>query len=91
MKFSVCAEIEWPFEDGDANWRYCVKNAAFAHKEACEFIVHVGERREAAQDELPDFARHCIEDMKKHGCTPEFIAAYEGAARAGAVRVLFWT
>ena len=28
--------------------------------------------------------------MKKAGCTPEFIAAYEQARKAGARRVLFY-
>lgn len=87
-RFTVCAEVAWDFEDSDVNWTWCKDNATFLHKEACEFIIHIGEWD--IQDSLPEFARGTIKDMKEAGCTADFIATYDKAARSGAVRVLFW-
>lgn len=70
------------FRGENINWQYCKEHATFAHKEACEFIIHIG-------DDYDDWNRK-IEEMKDYGCTTEFVRAYEDAARMGAVRVLFY-
>lgn len=88
MTFSKLAEIEWGFEDFDVNWTWCVAHANFVHKEACEFIIHVGD--DNVIDGLNDYAKNTIAEMREENCTEEFIKAYEDAARAGAIRVLFW-
>jgi hypothetical protein len=84
MVFSVLAEIEWKFDgDEDVNWRFLVQHAAFAHREACEFLLHVG----SAED---PYWKHVEHKMREHGCTEDFVAAYLAAKDAGATRVLFW-
>jgi len=86
MDKSVLIEIEWDFEDDDPNWEFCLRNSTFVHKEACEFILHIG------QDvgESPAPWRSYVEVMRKGGCTEDFIEAYLEAKDAGACRVLFW-
>lgn len=88
--YSALVEIEWPFEGDtdDPNWSYLNEHANFCHKEACEFILHVGD--DTVVDGLNDYARNIINHMRENGCTENFIAAYELAARSGAIRVLFW-
>lgn len=85
MVCSVLIEIEASafFEDEGVNWKWCKDNANFAHREACEFIVHVG-------DSQDDYAKNIIANMQKSGCTADFIQAYKDAAAAGAMRVLFY-
>jgi hypothetical protein len=86
MVKSTLIEIEWNFEDDDPNWEFCIKNATFIHKEACEFILHIGQD----EDGSPAYWHGYIEDMRKGGCTEDFIAAYLAAKDAGAAHVLFW-
>jgi hypothetical protein len=89
MEKSVLVEIEWDFEGDEDNpdWAFCMKNANFVHREACEFILHVGQD----EDGSPAYWRNSIEEMRAEGCTPAFIAAYLEAKDAGAMRVMFWS
>lgn len=82
-------EIEWDFGDvTDPNWMYCNEHATFSHREACEFILHIGiDPNVEAGDE---HWRHVVDEMKTFGCTQEFIQAYLDAKDAGAMRVMFW-
>jgi hypothetical protein len=83
--FSVLAEIEWKFEgDDDVNWIFLVQRAAFSHREACEFLLHVGTSEDRHWE-------HVERQMREHGCTDDFIAAYLEAKDAGAMRVLYWS
>lgn len=50
-------------------------------KEACEFIIHSGDK---------EFVSNRAAEMLKYGCTQDFITAYVVAAASGAIRVLFW-
>jgi hypothetical protein len=87
MVKSTLIEIEWDFEDEEgADFQWCLKNATFTHKQACEFILHIGKDESGS----PAYWRSYIEDMRKGGCTEDFIAAYLAAKDAGAVRVLFY-
>lgn len=81
--FTTMAEIEASafFPDENVNWKYCVEHATFAHRDACEFIIHAGET---------DYVHNKAEQMKNFGCTPAFIDAYLLAAASGAIRVLFY-
>lgn len=81
--FSTLAEVnaEWLFGNENINWKFCNEHATFAHKEACEFIIHCGDK---------DFTEGMDKRMKDFGCTPAFRDAYLLAAASGAVRVLFW-
>jgi hypothetical protein len=87
-QFVVMAEInaEQFFKDtegGDSlDWSYCNEFATFKHKEACEFILH------CFHDE--NYARNVIDQMRNYGCSEPFIDAFQKAADAGAIRVLFW-
>lgn len=87
--FSVLAEVEASslFAGENINWKYCVDHATFVHRDpdACEFIFYVGG---SPGDE--DYAETVIEQMKKYGCTPEFIDAYKASCDAGTIRVLFY-
>jgi hypothetical protein len=82
-------QIQWPFE-ADDNWRYCVEHANFSHREACEFILHVGEDPRRDYDGLPEYASRTVRGMLEYGCSKSFIDAYVAVAKAGAIRVLFW-
>ena len=73
------------FENESVNWRRCTRFATFEHRDACEFVVHIGD----ADDDL-DYAKSKVEQMRRFGCTANFIAAYQAAAAAGAVRVIFF-
>jgi uridine phosphorylase len=82
MQTSKLVEIEWDFEDFDANWNWCVEHATFKHKEACEFIVYCGD---------PEYVEFISKEMIENGCTLEFVGAYRTAAKEpDAQRVLFW-
>lgn len=82
MHFTVTAEVDATgmFEDESADWRYCKERATFSHAQACEFILHCGDR---------DYAEGRLTEMKAAGCSNAFIDAYRFAAESGAVRVLF--
>jgi hypothetical protein len=88
--FTKLAEIEWPFEEDDDDWRYCLEHANFSHREACEFILHVGEDPQRYFSGLTEYASTTIREMTEFGCSKPFIDAYVAAAKAGAIRVLFW-
>ena len=87
ITMSKLAEIDASdfFEDESVNWLWCTKFATFEHREACEFVVHIGN----ADDDL-DYAKSKVEQMRSFGCTADFITAYQEAAAAGAVRVMFY-
>lgn len=93
MEKSVLVEIEWDFGDiEDPNWMYCNEEATFSHREACEFILHIGQEVPGAVDTGEDAHwRFIVDNMKKAGCTPDFIQAYLDAKDAGAMRVMFWS
>lgn len=88
-EFSVLADVEADdlFQDENVNWKYCMEHATFVHKGACEFILHIGGEAESSDD--VSYAENTMAEMRKFGCTPEFIAAYRDARDAGAMRVLF--
>ena len=85
--FSTMAEIEASEfftndqQDETPDWHWCNKNATFSHNDACEFIIHCGDK---------EFAESKAERMLKGGCSKEFVSAYKLAAASGAVRVLFY-
>lgn len=83
MELSQIAEIDATdlFEGENINWQYCMQHATFSHKEACEFIIHIGD---------DEFIANCIQEMQEFGCTEDFIRAYREAKATGAWRVLFW-
>jgi len=88
MEFSLLADIYASdlLEDENVNWRYCKKHATFVHVDgdACEFILHIG-----GPPGSESYATNVIDDMRKYGCTPEFIQVYADARDAGALHVLF--
>lgn len=89
LRVSVLAEINWEFDDDGPDWSYCQAHATFSHREACEFVLHVGSDGIDASG-LPEYARNLVDEMMRWTCTPAFIEAYTSAARTGAARVLFW-
>lgn len=74
------------FEGENTNWHWCVDNATLAHRDACEFVLHVGHDPDA--DDSP--FRRTIARLAESGCTDEFLLACRDAARLGAAWVLFY-
>ena len=66
---------------GNPNWEYCMEQAPFSHKEACEFIFPISRE--------PQYYALRLGEMGKAGCTLEFAKAYAAAYEAGANWVLF--
>jgi hypothetical protein len=91
LKFSVLAEINWQFEgdEEDPNWCFCNRRANFSHREACEFVLHIGDENVDSSG-VPEYARSQAQEMFDAGCTRAFINAYLEAAASGAMRVLVW-
>jgi len=87
MEMSILAEIEWDFPDAeeDVNWKFLQEEGTFSHKEACEFILHIGNGSE------DQHFGHVVHKMKEFGCADDFINAYLAAKNAGAMRVMFWS
>lgn len=87
---STVAEVEASelFADESVNWRYCMREATFSHRKACEFVVHVGDPLSADGDVAYCDSR--VVEMREFGCTEEFVEAYLEAVEEGATRVLFW-
>jgi hypothetical protein len=89
MRFHVIAEVEASdlFEDDNINWQYCMEYATFAHKDACEFLLHcpIGEYAARAR-----FIESTVSHMRKHGCTEEFIKTYNEACATGAYKLLLY-
>lgn len=77
---------QWNFEGDidDPNWAYCMSNAVFSHKEACEFILHIGSNKDK------DFWQNEVVKMMEALCTPAFVNLYIAAKDAGAIRLLVW-
>lgn len=86
---SRLAEYAWDFDGEDADWQWLVKEANFSHRDACEFIVHIGNDPED-DDADPPYWKFCVKRMIAAGCSNEFIAAYVRAKEEGAMRVLFF-
>lgn len=86
MNKSVLIEIKWDFEYEGPDWTFCLGEATFIHKEACEFILHIGQDESGS----PAYWRGYVERMQAGGCTEAFVAAYLAAKDAGAIRVLFY-
>jgi len=90
LHYTVTAEVDVTefFEqirgEDSPELRYCQESATFQHREACEFLVHIG------TDDAPEYPEYVIAEMKKAGCRPGFIALYEEAVDAGAVRIIFY-
>lgn len=82
MQMSLLVEVDATelFEDDGPNWQWCKANANFAHRNACEFIVHC----------TPGYWELNVEKMRADGCTEDFIGVYSRAAQMGAARVLFY-
>ncbi len=87
MRLSILVEVEWGFEEGSVDWNWCVENATFVHREACEFILHVGPTGDDAGDS--PYWQYYVGTMRVAGCTDAFIDAYIAAKDLGAERVLF--
>lgn len=85
--FEIMAEVDATgfFEDESVDWRWCVANATFVHKDACEFIVHAG-----AGSGDTSMGERVVASMRGFGCTEGFVAAYAESTKMGAVRVLFF-
>lgn len=90
MEFSVTADVDASdlFSDdasdpNHVNWRFCMERATFRHRDACEFILHIGGGLGSE-----DYADTTMAEMQRFGCTAAFINVYEQARRAGAMRVL---
>jgi hypothetical protein len=86
--FSILTEVNWDFVDGDddPDWKYLNEHATFSHREACEFIVHIG----SDPEEEDSYAKNKMEHMRAQGCSDLLIEAYREAANHGAMRILFW-
>ena len=80
-ELTTTAEIWWDFYEEEPNWRWCVAHATFIHRDACEFVIHIGSE---------SYWRQRANEMRAGGCTDGFVAAYLAAKDAGAVRVIFY-
>lgn len=89
MKLESIAQIEWDFGEENADWQWCIKNATFSHRDACEFMLYIGEAVD--HDGGIPYWKMFSDEMRTGGCTEEFIAAYLEAKDAGATFALFWT
>jgi hypothetical protein len=91
MPITNLAEVDASdlFKDEGADWRWCCDNATFTHKEACEFILHIGNPTDILQGDDTIFEETC-KSMKDSGCTQDLIDCYVSAKEAGATRVLFY-
>lgn len=77
------------FANESVDWKYCHHHAPFVHKEACEFILHIGNRDESESGDQAFYVLE-LERMREFGCSKAFMKAYKQAALLGAVRVLFY-
>ena len=102
MKLDSIAQIEWDFGDENADWKWCMENATFSHREACEFILYIGDaalesvlcqglRVTFLQANGTSYWEMFSTKMREDGCSAEFIAAYLEAKDAGAIFALFWS
>ena len=93
MKFYITAEYEANelFDSPDEinqpniNWLYCKQQASFVHKDkdACEFILTLFL-------EETEYFSDMINDMRKFGCTEDFIKVVIQARDFGASRLLLY-
>jgi hypothetical protein len=92
IQYNIIANIyafdlfQYEFELCDSdniNWKYCVNNATFSHREACEFILYL------YPGSVSDFETF-TKELKEFGCTSDFIEAVIEARGAGAVYALFY-
>lgn len=56
-------------------------HATFTHRDACEFVLHIGSDSHWQSQ---------VDEMRVGGCTTDFVDAYLAAKNAGAVRVIFY-
>ena len=91
MKLDSITQIEWDFGDENADWQWCVANATFSHREACEFMLYIGDAALEAKIDARPYWKMFSEQMRNGGCSDGFIAAYLEAKDAGAMFALFWT
>lgn len=94
MEASVMVEIEasefFQNEETDINWKFCQERAHFSHRDACEFILHIGPKQGDGEDDDTPYWENYAEEMREYGCTEDFITAYLLAKDLGAVRVMFY-
>jgi len=64
------------FEDESPDWKYCIEYAAFSHREACEFMLYIGDTKNAEV-----LRAH----MNTSGCSQDFLALVELATNRKAV------
>lgn len=83
---SKLAEVEWNFSENTEDWKWCTESANFAHRDACEFIVHIGGNTDVESQYWEDR----LDDMVAAGCSNGFILSYLHARDLGAERVLFY-
>lgn len=79
-------EVPWDFSGGDddPDFVYLCTSATFEHREACEFILHVGDAGDT-------YAEDRLREMRAAGCSDELLAEYRRARELGCRRVLFWS
>lgn len=65
------------------NWRWCDDHATFAHREAAEFLIWVGQEA----DTWPLFVRQ----LQDYGCSDAFVAALSAAHDAGVRYALLYS
>lgn len=59
------------FENESINWKYCMENATFTHRDACEFVLYLSQDDDIFEDTLTE--------MKEFGCTEEFMKTVKQA------------
>ena len=64
------------FEDESPDWKYCIEHATFSHREACEFMLYIGD------DTSAEVLRA---HMSTNGCSQDFLALVELATKRKAV------
>lgn len=86
MRMEITADIDWQFEEGDADHEFCKKNASFTHVEACEFVLHIGQDTHEEDSHFNVMLRK----MKEEKCSEDFIEQYRQAGELGAIRAIFY-
>ncbi len=67
------------FANESPDWRYCVENASFSHREACEFIIHIG------MDDDETFEERLREMHAYDECSEDFLELMRIARQQKAV------
>ncbi len=75
-------EYEFPFEDDEPDWNWCIDAATFSHREACEFLIWIPDDRAVVADK--------IVEMKQAGCSSLLINLFKQAFHAKVEFLLLW-